>query len=89
MSMDWISTPFLIFAFSGFVVFAISCAFCFLLGRLLGKMDGQDEPGRGRRTGVTDRRGPQRTTAAERGKDSSAVETPSKQAPAFKQTSTG
>ena len=83
MNMDWISTPFVVVAFSGIVFFAISCAFCFCLGRLLGKLDGRDSPGEGRRTGLADRRGPQRSGLKDPARD------PATEAPAFKQTSTG
>ena len=38
--MDWISTPFLLVLFSGLAFFVISCVFCFVLGRLMGKLDG-------------------------------------------------
>ncbi len=89
MNMDWISTPFVIFAFTGFVIFAISCAFCFLLGRLMGKLDGRDTPGTGRRTGAPDRRGPQRAGAADRGREAPTIETSVREAPALEQTSTG
>lgn len=63
--MAWISTPFFLILFSGIVFFAVSCVFCFMLGRLMGKLGGQDAVGEGRRSGG-DRRGPHRTHAGDR-----------------------
>ena len=92
--MDWISTPFVLILFSGLVFFAVSCVFCFMLGRLFGKLDGHDSPGEGRRTGNRDRRGPQRTHAGDRGNTPAVREAPESDepltdAPAFKHRSAG
>ena len=91
--MDWISTPFLLVLFSGLIFFVISCAFCFMLGRLMSKLDGQDASG-GRRTGTGDRRGPRRTHAGDRGNKTAVRELPEDEtqlidAPVSKRTSNG
>ncbi|MFP6828950.1 MAG: hypothetical protein VCC36_07935 [Gammaproteobacteria bacterium] len=78
-SMDWLTTPLLLVAFSGVVFFAVSCIFCFGFGRLMGKMDGRDAPGQGRRTGAVDRRGPHRGSTPE----------PSQESPILSHRSTG
>jgi hypothetical protein len=60
----------------------------------MGKLDGQDAPGQGRRTSSRDRRGPHRTHAGDRGNAAAVREAPGKDeplsdAPAFKQSSAG